>query len=771
MIEKSYRNPATGRKEPMAAHPRKNSVPLPRDERSRRRIEFIVMVTAFAALAGGYFLERNLYRFSLDVKLPSNLTVFTLINVNLLLLLLLLFFLIRNIIKLVFERRSRVVWSKLRTRLVVAFAAFSLVPTLLLFALTTGTIKRSVEGWFKGQVDNAMRRSVEVAETYYRESQDRALHFAQEAAERLQAEGWLESAAPQDLGARIEELRRSYDLWALELYAPDFSLREASVDADAPVDISRFAFPFAGQLLSENPGRMPAIIETFAGQDLARAFVPIVSSLDGQTVIAYVVADVALQENLLQKVEMVASSYGEYWRLRQLASPLKTSYIFSLIMVFTMVMMLSTWVGLWLAKGISEPIQQLVEATHEISKGNLNVRVPPAGDDEIGRVVDSFNAMTADLERSKDEIQSANRALQAQNEQVESARRYIEIVLASVAAGVISFDRDGNVRTMNANAADLLGIKAEEALGRNFRGVFHGEFLALARELMATLREGTRSLQRQWTMEAHGERLTLLVNFTAMQAEDGALIGAVLVFDDLSELVKAQQAAAWREVARRVAHEIKNPLTPIQLSAQRLRKRYLAKFDENDSVFDESTRVIIEQVEAMKALVNEFSQFARMPDANLAPQLLNPVVEEIASLYRQAHPQVTIHFSQAPDLPPVNIDAEQIKRAVINLLDNAVAAVEGGQGEITVRTGLNPELRIVSIEVRDTGPGIPGDDRQRIFEPYFTTKANGTGLGLPIVRKIMEDHRGYVRVQSNSPRGAVFVLELPLAEAPLREIA
>ena len=747
----------------MAIQPRKQTVPLPKDERRRRRVEYVVMLAAAASLASGYYLERNLYRFSLDVKLPSNLTVFTLINVNLLLLLLLLFFIIRNIIKLVFERRSRVVWSKLRTRLVVAFAAFSLVPTLLLFLLTTGTIKRSVEAWFKGQVDNAMRRSVEVAETYYRESQDRALHFADEAVQQLQTEGLLESKEPQIVGARIEEMRRHYDLWALELYAPDFTLRVASVDADAPVDISRFAFPFVNQLLYENPGKQPTLVETFAGQDLARAFAPIVSSLDGQTVIGYIVADVALEENLLQKVASVSSSYEEYWRLRQLASPLKTSYIFTLIMVFAMVIMLSTWVGLYLAKGISEPIQQLVEATHEISKGNLEVLVPPAGDDEIGRVVDSFNAMTAD-------IQSANRALKERNAQVEAGKRYIEIVLASVAAGVVSFDRDGNITTLNANAAALLKVRAGEVVGKNFRDVFSGEFLAMSRELMAALRAGTRSFQRQWTVKAGDEALTLLVNFTAMHAEDGSPIGVVLVVDDLTELVKAQQASAWREVARRIAHEIKNPLTPIQLSAQRLRKRYLQRFDQSDDVFDESTRVIIEQVETMKALVNEFSQFARMPDANPSPQDLNAVVEEVVALYRQAHPQVPFHFSQAPDLPAVNIDREQIKRAVINLLDNAVAAVVDMHGEITLRTSVNPALRIVSLEVRDTGPGIPVEDRLRIFEPYFTTKMHGTGLGLPIVRKIMEDHRGYIRVQSNNPQGVAFVLELPLAESALREI-
>ena len=742
---------------------------LPKAERRRRRFEYSLILVAGVALTFGYYFERNLYRFSAEVNLPSNFMVFTLINVNVLLLLLLLFFLIRNIIKVVVERRSRVGWSKLRTRLVVAFAAFSLVPTLLLFILSTGMIKRSVESWFKGQVDNAMQRSVEVAESYYRESQERALSMAQMAAERFQVEGLLEGSDDLTLDARLAELRQLQGLWALELYDPYLTLRAASVAEGAPVDISRFQFPFAPEIFSGTPLKETTVIETFAQLDLARGFSPIVSSLDGQTVIGYVVADVALQANLMAKMAGVSRAYDEYWRLRVLASPLKTSYIFTLIMVFLMVLMLSTWVGMYLAKNISEPIQELAEATQQVSRGNLEVRVAPAGDDEIGQVIESFNNMTSDLRVSKENIQQTNRVLQERNDQVEAAKRYIEIVLGSVAAGVASFDREGRITTLNANAATLLNLKPELVIGKSYREVLSGDALVLARELMDALRSGTRSIQRQWILNTGEDVSTLLVNLTAMVTVEGESLGAVLVIDDLTELVKAQRATAWREVARRIAHEIKNPLTPIQLSAQRLRKRYLSKFDDGDTVFDESTRVIIEQVETMKALVDEFSQFARMPDATLAPCDLNSVVDEVELLYRQAHGGVTLTFRRALDLPLVNLDREQVKRVVINLLDNAVAAMEGN-GEVTLRTRYNADLRIASLEVRDTGPGIPTENRQRIFEPYFTTKTSGTGLGLSIVRKIMEDHHGYIRVQSNSPMGAVFVLEFPVAEDRLREL-
>ncbi len=743
--------------------------PLPPDERRRRRVEYVVIAVAAVALIALGLLERNLYRFSVDVKLPANLLVFTLINVNLLLLLLLLFFLLRNIIKLVIERRSRILWSRLRTRLVLAFTLFSLFPTALLFFLTTGLVKRSVEEWFSGQVNHSMRRSVEVVETYYDESQSRALHFARQAAERLEAEGLVEGTDADTLSLRLEEMRRSFALWGLELYRPNFELQAAAVAEGVPVDITRFAFPFTRHLPADEPFDSPTLIETFAGQDLARAYTPIVSGLDGQTPIAYVVADIAVPANLLEKMAAVSATYEEYLRIRSLQSPLKTSFIFTLIMVFTMVILIATWVGMFLAKGISEPIQELARATHELSRGNFAVRVPPAGDDEIGSVIDSFNMMTAELDGNKRQIENANAELQARNVQLEAARQYMETLLASVAAGVVSVDGEGRITTINVIAAEFLGLPPDAAIGRRYTELLDPATLERVQELMSALRTGMRSVQRQWVLTRDEEVKTLLVNLTALRSVGGALQGVVLVFDDLTELVRAQRAAAWREVARRIAHEIKNPLTPIQLSAQRLRKRYLNRFEAEDKVFDECTRVIIEQVETMKTLVNEFSQFARMPQAQPVPNDLNAIAAEVTTLYKQAHPQLDLRFHEDGSLPLVELDREQVRRVVLNLLDNAVAAVGKG-GRISLRTRYDRPLQIAVLEVADDGPGIPVEDRQRVFEPYFTTKEGGTGLGLSIVKKIMEDHQGYIRVLSNVPRGSVFVLEFPIAEHGMRDI-
>lgn len=740
----------------------KETNPLPREEHRRRRREYVIIVTAFIALVALYYLERNLYQFSVDAQLPNNLMVFTLINVNLLLLLLLLFFVIRNIIKLVIERRSKIRWSKLRTRLVLAFSLFSLIPTALLFFLSTSMITSNVEGWFTDQVNNAMHRSVEVVETYTHESREQALHFARMVSERLAVEGLLEDADDRTIDRRLGDLRRTYGVWGLELYRPDLTLWSASIVETASFEIERLDFPFADPYDALDPLEEPALVDTFGGQDMARGLSVVISSED-RSVLAYVVANVAIQGNLLRKMGQVSQAYDEYTRMGNLQEPLQTGYVFTLIMVFVMVMLLATWVGLHLSKAISVPIQELAEATREISKGNLGVRVPPAGDDEIGTVVDSFNTMTSELGAKEERLRLANLALQERNVEMEASKSYIEAVIASVAAGIVSFDREGRITTINAIAAEVLGIRAEEARGRMFVDVMAGEPLVMLQELFRTLEKGVRTLQRQWVLTQGEEVRTVLVNLTGMQDEEGALLGAVLVFEDLTELVTAQRAAAWREVARRIAHEIKNPLTPIQLSAQRLRKRYLAQFSEQDAVFDECTQIIIEQVEGMKALVNEFSQFARMPHATPAPNDLNALVAEMLPLYRQAHRGIEFLVEHDATLPLVDLDREQVKRVIINLLDNAVAAMDE-RGTIVVRTRYKDTLGMAVFELADTGPGIPIEDRQRIFEPYYTTKKGGTGLGLSIVKKIIEDHHGYLRVYSNVPSGAVFAIEFPVAE-------
>jgi two-component system nitrogen regulation sensor histidine kinase NtrY len=384
-------------------------------------------------------------------------------------------------------------------------------------------------------------------------------------------------------------------------------------------------------------------------------------------------------------------------------------------------------------------------------------------EDEIGVLVNSFNRMALDLKNSKKQIEAANEELRKSNIELEQRRLYMEIVLANVAAGVISVDGDGRVLTINKSAEKIFHVHAASVRGKHYGEVVGQDNLAVINEFFqarSLFRRG--SLQGQLRLSLQERILSLLVFLNVLRDDRGEYLGLVAVFEDLTEVEKAQRLAAWREVAKRIAHEVKNPLTPIQLSAQRLRKRYGRLLAQEDGkVFEECTSMIVDQVEALKALVNEFSSYARMPALNPAPNNLKQIVEEAVSLYRETRKEVTLSFRDRADLPLMKVDRDQMKRVMINLLDNALDAIEGA-GEIVIELFYDKEEERARIEVADTGRGIPPEHKTRLFEPDFSTKKHGTGLGLAIVSSIISEHGGSIRVEDNLPRGTRFAIELPV---------
>jgi len=414
-----------------------------------------------------------------------------------------------------------------------------------------------------------------------------------------------------------------------------------------------------------------------------------------------------------------------------------------------------------LANSISKPVQELLEATRLVAEGRLDIQIENSSVDEIGLLVQSFNMMTNDLRTKQQALNSANSELTKINLESEQRRQYMEIVLRNVAAGVISVDKNGCITSINKSAEKLLNINTGTLLGRNFRELLQDSRLDIVKEILRDLLAAKKdNINRQIYLDVRGTRLALHLNVTMLRDESGKFVGTVLVLDDLTQVIKAQRMAAWREVARRIAHEIKNPLTPIQLSAQRLRKRYLSRFSNDEKVFDECTEMIIKSVDDLKNLVNEFSNFARMPSIQPEPDDLNEIIRETLTLYQQAHRGV--HFDFVPDklLPQLKVDRSQIKRVVINLLENAVFAMEE-QGVITIHTNYDSELKMASFSISDNGPGISPEDKPRLFEPYFSTKKTGTGLGLAIANSVISDHNGFVRVRDIQPHGACFIVELP----------
>jgi two-component system nitrogen regulation sensor histidine kinase NtrY len=467
-------------------------------------------------------------------------------------------------------------------------------------------------------------------------------------------------------------------------------------------------------------------------------------------------------QRLVAKMAEISSTFSEYRQLKKLKHPIKASYFITLSIVTLLIIFSATWFGFHLAKEITVPVQILANGIHEVAGGNLDFHIGPVADNEIGSLMNSFNKMTYDLKASKSMLEEANIGLKDTNVELDQRRRYMEIVLKNVAAGVISIDKEGRVSTINKSAEKMFVIKAEDVINKSYGDVFAPEYVDEVKQLLEGASDSVdMTIRKQIRLSLPDETLTLLISVTVLEDEDGNYMGLVVVFNDLTEVQKAQRAAAWREVARRIAHEIKNPLTPIQLSAQRLRKRYLAEFSENGKAFDECTKTIIGQVEELKALVDEFSNFARLPSSNPRPNDINEIIRETLVLYQEAHKGINFEFNGKPDVPIFDLDREQIRRVIINLLDNAVDAV-GKSGEVTVDTFYDEGLQVTRVEIADTGCGISQKDRSRLFEPYFSTKKSGTGLGLPIVNTIVSDHNGYIRIKENQPKGSRFIVELPI---------
>jgi two-component system nitrogen regulation sensor histidine kinase NtrY len=370
--------------------------------------------------------------------------------------------------------------------------------------------------------------------------------------------------------------------------------------------------------------------------------------------------------------------------------------------------------------------------------------------------------MTRDLRTGREQLELSADMLSQRNIEIEARRQYMEIVLKNVSAGVISIDARGMISTMNKSAEKMLNLNADDIIEHNYTELLKGHYLELAGEILQELNSAkNNTVEFPIRLNVQGRPRSFLVNFNALKDDAGRHMGVVMVFDDLTELEKAQRMAAWREVARRIAHEVKNPLTPISLSAQRLKRKYASQID--DPVFDECTRMIIDHVDLIRNLVNEFSAFARFPTADLASCDLPPIIEETVALYKEGHEMIQFETQIEGDLPipQMDLDRQQIKQAMINLVDNAIAAVKG-QGRIQIKLVYYQSWDRLRIEVSDNGPGISDVDKARLFEPNFSTKKAGTGLGLTIVNTIVADHHGTISVEDQKPNGVRFIIELPV---------
>jgi two-component system nitrogen regulation sensor histidine kinase NtrY len=733
------------------AGPNGGAVPIEPAERRRRRREGFLIIAA--GLAVVIFALWELRRPGATDAAAGNVFSFFVVNVNIILLLLLIFLVLRNVLKLVLERRRRVSGSHLRARLVLAFTTIALFPAAVMLLISLEFSTNAIDDWFNNTVEESLIGASELAQTYYRTTADHASLHARRLAHELARDGSDAPLSSPVVAALVERYQRDFNLGTVQIFEPGG--KEIATVASRHLGTGPRRVADAELLAKAVSGDEALRVEAFGASDLVRAAAPVRD--ESGTPVAVLVVDTVVPESAHAWSERALAAYHDYRKLKLNKQPFKNLYVLTMALASLVVVFSATWLGLYLARSITEPLARVSDATRKVAEGQWDVQLSEEGGDEIGTLVRSFKSMTADL--------------QASHATLEERRRYIENILAHIDAGVVAVDEEGKVSAVNAGAVSLLGIAADRATGQNASALFSGAGYPEVTELLDALAGGVVASGTRRSVTRESEGRTFMVTATSLVGSRGERHGSVLFFEDVSRIVSAQRVEVWREVARRIAHEIKNPLTPIQLSAQRMQRKLAGRLSGDDrAVLEESTNTIVSEVDELKRLVNEFAQFAQRSPVEKRPQDLNQLVEETLPLFSNARPEIAMRFEPDAALPRVDLNRDAVKRALVNLLDNAVAAVSGeikgparadAPREIVVRTRYDADLDRACLEVADTGPGVAVDVRARLFEPYFSTRAGGTGLGLAIVAAIAADHRAFVRHRENTPCGSRFVIEFP----------
>ncbi|NLY40152.1 MAG: HAMP domain-containing protein [Desulfovibrionales bacterium] len=682
----------------------------------------------------------------------SSYLFFGLFNLNLILLILVLFLVLRNVIKLFLERRRRIVGSGLRARLVGVFVTLSLVPTLIMFFIALWFVRTSVDYWFQAQVETSMDQALSIGQDFYAAAED---------ALEVQARGIVAQLRPAQLtqgGRELENVLRSKK--------NEYGLTLVGVFSPARQELAWQAEPAWAKIWPEVLETVPwedidtsqeywATLWTGKKEDVVVGILPL-----GNQGAGYVIAGDTVGRDILARLEQIAQGVREYKQLRTLKYPVKMTLYMVLGLMTLLILLGATWFGFRLAKEISRPVQALAAGTQRIARGDLAVRLVDDSQDELGLLVQSFNTMAADLEQSQNRLTQAKQSLEEQNRELASNNQYVQAILENITAGVVSLDRSGHITTMNKAAGAIVGVEAAHLLGQSALDILGPEHQELIEEVAQLLYSSPGfQWQRRLELNIQGQPLKLLVNIVALMDAEGQQSGMLAVFENISELEKMQRLDAWKEVAQRIAHEIKNPLTPIKLSAERLERKFAE--DIADPVFRQCTGLIVKQVEHLQEMVHEFSAFAKLPEVTLVRADLVPLLRETVAVFSSSHTHIQWRVRTEPEAWTM-LDPEAMKRTFFNIFLNAAEVLgheEGGRVEAELYT--RSRKGRIYIEIRDNGPGIKPEEQVRMFEPYYSTKRGGSGLGLAIVKSIITDHHGHVRVKAHEPGGTTFILELP----------
>jgi nitrogen fixation/metabolism regulation signal transduction histidine kinase len=664
------------------------------------------------------------------------------------------FVLARNLLKIFAERRLGVLGSKFRTRMVVGALLLSFVPVMVMYWFAYGLMNRSIDKWFSTPVEEVRADTDAMASL-----------LAGYAAQNARAEAIAIAAAP--------ETQRGFDAGSFSPVAEEFRRHEPTLQGG-------FAIALQDGVMKANvaaPGSWPdlqrllplaaAAAKSPAPFRLGQTDYTLGSASVGEA--GLILVAMPLPAEFSRMVKQIEASQERYLQLSRERRHVRQTYMGLLLLLTMMVLFVTTWLALFLSKLVTRPLAALAEATQEISRGRLDYRIDVSAADEIGDLVRSFNRMAEELEISRRQIEASSRDASVANAELDRRRRQMETILESIPTGVLSLDAERIVTHANQALQRMFSVEGDVKQKPMLPGSPLADFFPaeVLQDLEPMLRRADRMgmTASQMEMPLHRTSWNVAVTVATLRHQDERA-GYVIVFEDLSDLLKGQKQAAWREVARRVAHEIKNPLTPIALSAERI-QRHLERLSSTDKSSLEIVRscaqTIAGAVETVRRLVDEFSSLARFPASSPHPADINRVVEGALSMFDGRLERISVYKSMASDLPKVMADAEAMKRALANLVDNAAEAMQNSLvREIHISTSLVGSRDAVEIVIADTGHGVTRELKEKLFLPYFSTRERGTGLGLAIVSRVMEEHHGSIRVEENQPMGARFILELPI---------
>ena len=661
-----------------------------------------------------------------------------------------LFILLRNIIKLYFGKSKDYMGGRFKNRLVFFFIAFSIIPTLLLFFFATDLIERGIEKWFTTDVDAIMTKIEELEPSYYERAKMELKHFSNIIANDIRDFKKYTYQNRVFLDNSIKKQMKEYKLDVVNIYRNDKEI------------LTKFNPIIPLQEYKDLPRDI--VFRSLGGDD----YFPVDSLKDGELIRSgvrfntpegdkiLVITGKYFPEKYTKNLKTLSSMVNKYNQLKPIKNPVKTTYFLLFLFITILIIFSASWLGFYLAKGITTPIEKLAAAATEITKGNLDVRIDYAAKDEFNTLITEFNKMVADLKEHRDKL---NR----RTIELKQRRSLTESILKNITSGVVALDENGEILNINPEAQRMLNLKSSQVVKKHYSVVFSD---SLYKDITSLIDKAYKTkfkvIEKELDFKIKGQIINLASKITQTRNPmNNKFSGLLVVLTDLTELMKTQRMLVWREVAKRIAHEIKNPLTPIQISAQRILKSLELPDDKFRKIVEDSLNIILQETESITDLAKEFSQFARLPEVNFTQGDMNQIIENLVSVYSSIYNNIEFKVDLDVDIPAlVMMDTEQIKRIFVNILDNAIEAMNK-QGIVEIKSKYIKSSQFIRVEIADQGEGISDEDKQKLFIPYFSKTGAGTGLGLAIAHNIIDEHNGQISVADNTPSGARFVIEIP----------